>query len=133
MATIIDTLPTKRVWVVTCKTPGCDGHHRRNFDTEEEATAYGLGPESAGLMDVRETVVVDWPEVDRRRDAYLRMERTSCAMPPESDLLLLSRAKATAPEDYRTIDPDAGAWPRTRERLRLIRNDKRNDYYTTLR
>ena len=74
---------------------------------------------------------MDWPEADRRRDAYLRMERTSCAMPPVADLELLIRAKATAPADYATIDPALARDPRTRERLRIIRNDLRNQKHTS--
>ena len=68
-------------------------------------------------------------EADRRR-------RTSCPLPPESDLILLRDAKRVDPHDFdaiQAIDAGKGSARSTRQRLREIRSAKYNDYLRILR
>lgn len=68
------------------------------------------------------------PEQWEAEQAELRRIRlTSCVMPPESDLRLLSQAKHLEPERYAEIEPSAGIWKQTRLRLEIIRNGKLNE------
>lgn len=68
------------------------------------------------------------PEEWAAEQAELRRIRlTSCVMPPESDLRLLSQAKHLEPERYAEIEPSAGIWKQTRIRLESIRNGKLNE------
>lgn len=68
------------------------------------------------------------PEQWEAEQAELRRIRlTSCVMPPESDLRLLSQAKHLEPERYAEIEPSAGIWKQTRIRLEIIRNGKLNE------
>lgn len=68
------------------------------------------------------------PEQWEAEQAELRRIRlTSCVMPPESDLRLLSQAKHIEPERYAEIEPSAGIWKQTRIRLEIIRNGKLNE------
>lgn len=68
------------------------------------------------------------PEEWAAEQAELRRIRlTSCVMPPESDLRLLSQAKHLEPERYAEIEPSAGIWKQTRIRLEIIRNGKLNE------
>lgn len=60
-----------------------------------------------------------------------RRSRTSCPMPPESDLLLLRDAKRVDPHDFdaiQAIDAGKGSARSTRQRLREIRSAKYNEY-----
>lgn len=66
----------------------------------------------------------------------LRIRKTSCMIPPPEDLALISAAKKTDPSDWfaiEGIDPDAGRWGETRNRLRMIRADKENAYRAIMR
>lgn len=68
------------------------------------------------------------PEQWEAEQAELRRIRlTSCVMPPESDLRLLSQAKHLEPERYAEIEPSAGIWKQTRLRLEIIRKGKLNE------
>ncbi len=80
-------------------------------------------------------VLHTWEEEGVDPDAYAaeqaerrRIRLTSCMMPPESDLQLITAAKRTAPEDYDKIDPDRGSWKQTRSRLEEIRHEKLNEH-----
>lgn len=120
-------IPVKTVWRATVKTPWCGGTHVRDFPTEEEALAYGEGPESAGLVCVERRTIID-PEEERRRwREYARIRDTSCLMPPDEDLVLLRDAKALPPERYAEIDEGAARWKQTRVRLREVKMRKFNE------
>lgn len=65
-----------------------------------------------------------------RREGF-RIRRTSCRLPPPEDLALISAAKKADPSDpdaIRAIDPDAGRWEETRERLKGILAEKERAY-----
>lgn len=114
------------IWRGCFKTPFCDSHHSKDFATQEEAEAYGLSAESAGIIDIS-PVEAEAPEARRRRiSEEQRIRRTTCLLPPAEDLLALHAAKQTPPELWETIDPSAGVWKETRRRLDLIRNEKYN-------
>lgn len=73
------------------------------------------------------------PEAYAAEQAELRrIRRTSCLLPPESDLLLLAEAKRLPPERAHEIDPSAGCWKDTRERLRRIQLDKEAEHRRAL-
>ena len=73
-----------------------------------------------------DTVEVSDPDYIReRRKAISHLWATSCLMPPTEDLQLIIAAKRTAPEDWKTIDPQAGSWRDTQRRLELIKNEKK--------
>lgn len=55
--------------------------------------------------------------------AWRHIFNNSCLMPPEEDLRLLSWAKKLAPEEWEKIDPEAGKFASTRERLKEIKNE----------
>lgn len=104
--------------------------------TREELWAKILDGQRRGLygdvIHTWEEQAVD-PEAYEAEQAELRRIRlTSCLLPPESDLLLLAEAKRLPPERAHEIDPSAGCWKDTRDRLRRIQLDKENEHHRTL-
>lgn len=109
-----------------------DSRSRVSARTREELWTKILDGQRDGLYG---DVIHTWeeeaydPEEWAAEQAELRRIRlTSCVMPPESDLRLLSWAKSLGPERYAEIQPKLGSWKRTRQRLDLIRNEKLNEY-----
>lgn len=108
-----------------------DSRSRVSARTREELWTKILDGQRDGLYG---DVIHTWeepgydPEEWAAEQAELRRIRlTSCVMPPESDLRLLSWAKHLEPERYTEIEPSAGSWKMTRIRLNIIRNDKLNE------
>lgn len=115
------------VWNAACdtKTGITAGTHAELMARIEAGQAAGhLG----GIYEVWEEQGVD-PDTRKREEAELRRIRlTSCPMPPESDLLLVSQAKAMPSHRWEEIDPDRGEWLDTRRRLARIRDEKLNEH-----
>ena len=65
----------------------------------------------------------DREEYAAYRKAWTHIWNTSCLMPPVEDLRLLSWAKKLPPEEWQQIDPEAGKFASTRERLKEIKNE----------
>lgn len=114
--------------------PG-DSRSRLTARTEEELWAkIEEGRRRLITADVVETGTeqVRDPEAwARARREGFRIRRTSCRLPPPEDLALISAAKKADPSDpeaIRRIDPDAGRWEETRERLRGILAEKERAY-----
>ena len=108
-----------------------DSRTRISARTREELWTKILDGQAAGLygdvVEIWEEETID-PDAWAAQQAELRRIRlTSCVMPPESDLRLLSWAKHLEPERYEEIQPMKGSWKRTRQRLELIRNQKNNE------
>ncbi len=108
-----------------------DSRSRVSARTREELWTKILDGQRDGLYG---DVIHTWeepgydPEEWAAEQAELRRIRlTTCVMPPESDLRLLSWAKHLEPERYTEIEPSAGSWKMTRIRLNIIRNDKLNE------
>lgn len=108
-----------------------DSRSRVSARTREELWTKILDGQRDGLYG---DVIHTWeeeaydPEEWASEQAELRRIRlTSCVMPPESDLRLLSQAKHLEPERYAEIEPSAGIWKQTRIRLEIIRNGKLNE------
>ena len=72
---------------------------------------------------------IDPQERKEYKAAVDRILSHSCYMPPVEDLKLLSWAKKLDPSRYAEIDPQAGSWKMTRDRLEDIRNDKCGEEY----
>lgn len=113
----------------------CDSHSRIIARSREELWAKILDGQRRGeLGDVLETGTETVEDPDAREDAlreYFRAVRTTCALPPVSDLLLIRDAKRVDPADFeavRAIDPYQALEPRTRARLERIRAEKLNAY-----
>lgn len=109
-----------------------DSRTRLSARTREELWTKILDGQRDGLygdvIEIWEEEAID-PQAWEAEQAELRRIRlTSCTMPPESDLQLLSWAKNLEPERYAEIQPKLGSWKRTRQRLDLIRNQKLNEY-----
>lgn len=68
----------------------------------------------------------DREEYEAYRKAWMHIWNNSCLMPPAEDLLLLSWAKKLTPEEWAKINPEAGKFATTRQRLKEIRNDLKN-------
>ena len=115
-----DTPPRIRVFAVVVKEFG--GHYT-DYVKPDELDAF---LESHDVQDVFEETVPDPDYVRERRKAFDRIWSSSCLLPPTEDLQLLIAAKRTAPEEWETIDPQAGKFSMTRKRLELIRNEKMN-------
>lgn len=108
-----------------------DSRSRVSARTREELWTKILDGQRDGLYG---DVIHTWeepgydPEQWEAEQAELRRIRlTTCVMPPESDLRLLSQAKHLEPERYAEIEPSAGIWKQTRIRLEIIRNGKLNE------
>lgn len=123
---------TKTVWRGRYKSPLTGGHHRLDFDTEQEAVDYGLGPGSAGIISIEPVEVPDPAWVAARKAEAERIWRTSCMLPPPEDLLLLREARKTLPRDWESIDPSRGIWKETRNKLHGIRSLKYNQHLQQL-
>ena len=108
-------IPVFRVYV-----KGTDGHYA-DFVKPEDIDAY---MDAHDVLDVWEDSMPDPAYVAARKEAFERAWSTSCIMPSEEDLLLLIAAKRCDPQDWESIDPDAGQWKETRQRLREIRHQK---------
>lgn len=65
----------------------------------------------------------DFEEFQEYEKAWQQIFRNSCIMPPEEDLQLLSWAKKLRPEEWEKIDPEAGKFATTRQRLKEIKNE----------
>lgn len=109
-----------------------DSRTRLSARTREELWTKILDGQRDGLygdvIEIWEEEAID-PQAWEAEQAELRRIRlTSCTMPPESDLQLLTWAKNLEPERYAEIQPKLGSWKRTRQRLDLIRNQKLNEY-----
>lgn len=109
-----------------------DSRTRLSARTREELWTKILDGQRDGLygdvIEIWEEEAID-PQAWEAEQAELRRIRlTSCTMPPESDLQLLTWAKSLEPERYAEIQPKLGSWKRTRQRLDLIRNQKLNEY-----
>lgn len=115
----------------------CPGNSRSRvtaFSEEELWAKIDEGRRGLCYADVIETGtdLVKDPEAfaAAKREAF-RIRRTSCALPPPEDLAAIHAAKHTDPEDWdaiMAIDPSVGIWPETRDRLRQIQRNLKNDY-----
>ena len=108
-----------------------DSRSRISARSREELFAEIYDGQNQGLygdiIEIWEEETID-PDAWAAQQAELRRIRlTSCVMPPESDLRLLSWAKHLEPERYDEIQPRMGSWKCTRQRLELIRNQKHNE------
>lgn len=65
----------------------------------------------------------DREEYEAYRKAWMHIWNNSCLMPPVEDLQLLSWAKKLAPEEWDKIDPEAGIFATTRQRLKEIKHE----------
>lgn len=113
----------------------CDSRSRVTALSEEELEEkIEQGRRERIYADIVEegTCLVKEPEAwARARREGFRIRRTSCRLPPPEDLALISAAKKadpTDPEALRRIDPDAGRWEETRERLKGILAEKESAY-----
>lgn len=108
-----------------------DSRSRVSARTREELWTKILDGQRDGLygdvLHTWEEESYDPEEWESEQAELRRIRLTSCVMPPESDLRLLSQAKHLEPERYTEIEPSAGSWKMTRIRLNIIRNDKLNE------
>ena len=113
-----------------------DSRTRISARTREELWTKILDGQAAGLYgDVIETwseEAID-PEAWAAREAELRRIReTTCPVPPESDLRLLSAAKKVDVCDFnaiQAINPASGIFKSTRGKLYEIKMEKLNAYF----
>lgn len=112
--------PRIRVFAVVVKYPG--GHYTEVVEPEDLDAFLA----SHDVQDVHEETRPDRNYIRERREAFNRMWNNSCLMPPTEDLQLIIAAKNTAPQEWETIDPQAGKWVMTQQRLELIKNAKMN-------
>lgn len=108
-----------------------DSRSRVSARTREELWTKILDGQRDGLygdvLHTWEEEAYDLEEWAAEQAELRRIRLTTCVMPPESDLRLLSQAKHLEPERYAEIEPSAGIWKQTRIRLNIIRNDKLNE------
>lgn len=108
-----------------------DSRSRVSARTREELWTKILDGQRDGLygdvLHTWEEEAYDPKEWEAEQAELRRIRLTSCVMPPESDLRLLSQAKHLEPERYAEIEPSAGIWKQTRLRLEIIRNGKLNE------
>lgn len=108
-----------------------DSRSRVSARTREELWTKILDGQRDGLygdvLHTWEEEAYDPEQWDAEQAELRRIRLTSCVMPPESDLRLLSQAKHLEPERYAEIEPSAGIWKQTRLRLEIIRNGKLNE------
>lgn len=108
-----------------------DSRSRVSARTREELWTKILDGQRDGLygdvLHTWEEEAYDPEEWEAEQAELRRIRLTSCVMPPESDLRLLSQAKHLEPERYAEIEPSAGIWKQTRIRLKIIRNGKLNE------
>lgn len=108
-----------------------DSRSRVSARTREELWTKILDGQRDGLygdvLHTWEEEAYDPEEWEAEQAELRRIRLTSCVIPPESDLRLLSQAKHLEPERYAEIEPSAGIWKQTRIRLEIIRNGKLNE------
>lgn len=108
-----------------------DSRSRVSARTREELWTKILDGQRDGLygdvLHTWEEEAYDPEEWEAEQAELRRIRLTSCVMPPESDLRLLSQAKHLEPERYAEIEPSAGIWKQTRIRLEIIRTGKLNE------
>ena len=122
---IRDTPPQVPMFTVIVKDCSCECGHYSELVRPEDLDAFC---ESHDVQDVWPTTIEDRDWVREHHEAFERIWRTSCMMPPAEDLKLVAWAKALPPERAGEIDPEAGSWGRTREKLHEIRAGKKNEY-----
>lgn len=111
----------------------CDSRSMITARTREELWTKIADSQNRGVLSsVYETGTREDLDPDQLRAEMAEAERrlrTSCPLPPESDLLLLRDAKAVDPSDRAAIDaidPARGSWKATRNRLWEIKREKFN-------
>lgn len=119
--------PAQRtIYVLVCWNAHCDSKsHLEDTDYNRLQERYEAGCKARIYGSVYEEWTrpgYDKHELEAYEKACLHIFYTSCPMPPEEDLRLLSWAKKLRPEEWSKIDPEAGKWARTRQRLKEIRN-----------
>lgn len=113
-----------------------DSRTRISARTREELWTKILDGQAAGLygdvVEIWSEEAID-PDAWAAREAELRrIQETSCPLPPESDLRLISEAKKVDNGDFnaiQAINPARGIFKTTRGKLREIKAEKMNAYF----
>lgn len=122
--------PQKRtVYVLVCWNAYCDSKsHLEDTDYQRLLERYEAGCEAhlyGSIYEEWERQGYDRQEMEAYEKAWSYIWYHSCLMPPEEDLRLLSWAKKLPPDRWQEIDPEAGKWAKTRQRLKEIRSELR--------
>lgn len=113
-----------------------DSRTRISARTREELWTKILDGQADGLygdvVEIWSEEAID-PDAWAAREAELRrISETTCPLPPESDLRLISEAKKVDDGDFnaiQAINPARGIFKTTRGKLREIKAEKMNAYF----
>lgn len=117
----------RTVYVLVCWNAYCDSKsHLEDTDYQRLLERYEAGRKAR----IYGSIYEEWERKGYDREEYAAYEKawkkifySSCIMPPEEDLRLLSWAKKLAPEEWEKIDPEAGIFASTRKRLKEIKHE----------
>ena len=132
-ATGFPVKPAKRTLYCATILNNCCSWSTLEAFSEDELNAKIEAGQVAGwyggtIREVYTREAYDPGELAAYRAEVARIERTTCILPPDEDLRLLAWAKTLAPEQADEIDPEAGRFQMTRNRLKDRRNELRNQW-----